>query len=252
MQKYVSTQFSEIMVDLETLGTTPTASILSIGAVKFNLTDLDTEEDLQSPERCFYVEIISSDWTSHGRVIEADTVEWWMKQSEEARKIFADRPEKLSAVTALAMFYKFVSENSEKVRLWANGINFDTVLLRNLVAAIGTKLPSFPVPYWSEMDVRTLVKLAENFGGMNRSSVKKIGVHHNALDDARYQVLLVQEACRRLNPNKSSRLAGPPATFLSGGGAITTSGVITSSAADEALFLDDLVNISPPSPNKKE
>ena len=65
-----------VMVDIETLGTSSNSVILSIGAVEFDNENLGAEFEVYiDPESC----------TDHGLVIDAPTVMWWLGQSNEAR-----------------------------------------------------------------------------------------------------------------------------------------------------------------------
>jgi len=203
-----NTEYEYVMVDLETLGLSSKSPVLSIGAVLFNLTDLDTMESINSadPTRTFYVEIEAEDWLKYGRVADAETIQWWMAQSDSAKAVFnRTSPHKTFAVPALNQFNTFAFGNRPR-GLWSNGANYDVVILSDW--AKDMKRAGEEVQYDSkfnwEYDVRTLLELAKKLTGFDKKSVPRVGTYHNALDDAKYQVLLVQEACRSLNPNKSA------------------------------------------------
>ena len=70
---------SDIMIDIETLGTTPGCVVTSIGACTFSPTD--GTAGLQT----FYDRIDISDAVGAGLVIEPDTVIWWMGQDADSR-----------------------------------------------------------------------------------------------------------------------------------------------------------------------
>jgi exodeoxyribonuclease VIII len=71
----------DVMVDLETMGTSHTAPIIAIGAVVFgNNATHDNEE--------FYETISLQSAVDSGAVIQPSTVLWWMQQSDEARAEF--------------------------------------------------------------------------------------------------------------------------------------------------------------------
>lgn len=231
-----STSFSGIMLDLETLGVRMDSSIISIGAVKFNLTDFDTPDTLSDPSRCFYVEISPESWTDGGRKIHPSTVVWWMQQGEEARALFKDNPNKRSLPFALNWFCKFIGEESKDVEIWSNGSNFDVVLLRETLLSLPGYF-DYPVKFYNELDVRTITRLAKRLTGFNQRDIPMVGTHHNALDDAKYQVLLVQECCRRLNPNKSavSYVEAVEPESLGKSGSLVQH---TEAEASEALFLN--------------
>ena len=71
------------MIDLETLGTQPGSIILSIGAVLFDPT--------KAPHEClgeeFYYVIGKPTCLAAGLTFSQDTLDWWKKQSPEARKV---------------------------------------------------------------------------------------------------------------------------------------------------------------------
>lgn len=64
---------SDIMVDLETLGTTADAVILSIGAVKFDLVSGQIDDE------GFYASISVESSLNRKRRISEDTLLWWFK-----------------------------------------------------------------------------------------------------------------------------------------------------------------------------
>ena len=66
----------DIMLDLETMGTGTQAAIVAIGAVEFDL-----EKGILGEE--FYRTVDLSSSISCGGIIDADTVLWWMQQSED-------------------------------------------------------------------------------------------------------------------------------------------------------------------------
>jgi len=71
--------FPHLMIDLETMGSKSFASIVSIGAVEFNIKTGETGRE-------FYRNIDLRSCQSLGLEIDADTVYWWLKQSKEAKE----------------------------------------------------------------------------------------------------------------------------------------------------------------------
>lgn len=261
-----NTEYEYVMVDLETLGLSSKSPVLSIGAVLFNLTDLDTLETINSanPSRTFYIEVEAEDWFKYGRVPEVDTIQWWMAQGDSAKAVFSkSSPYKTFAAPALNHFNTFAFGTRPR-GLWSNGANYDVVILSDW--AKDMKLAGKEVKYDSkfntEYDVRTIVHLAKKLGGFDKKSVPMVGTHHNALDDAKYQVLLVQEACRSLNPNKSAMTyveAAEPGILpqpridpsylqqIAPGAFVTR----TQKQASEALFLDGKQDFITPEDKRK-
>lgn len=158
-----------IMIDLETLGTKPGSIIVSIGAVKFNETDIgDT----------FYEAIDIDSSQANGFQFSGKTIQWWMDQSDEARAVFDQGSDVMVVLDALRDFF-----DHDEYRVWGNGSTFDNVLLTEAYHLCGWEAPW---KYWHNMCYRT-VKY------MNPDIVRvDSGIRHNALDDAINQVRHLQ------------------------------------------------------------
>ena len=71
-----------VMVDLETLSTKNNATILTIGAIKFNLKDAPGEGE----QNTFYMRVNLDSCKELGLDIDKNTEKWWNEQSPEARE----------------------------------------------------------------------------------------------------------------------------------------------------------------------
>lgn len=190
-------KLNHIMVDLETRGTMPGCVILSIGAVVFN----PLQETLGKE---FYTVISTPDSKWRFLREEKGTMEWWAKQSEEARLVLAES-EHESAPTlpqALAHFNQWLSSVGTKstLRLYGNGADFDNPILRVAYDAGGV-LPAYGD--WGGRCYRTLKNLDELFGESHKfhkldKERHRTGTHHNALDDAKSQALHLMANLARL------------------------------------------------------
>ena len=160
---------TNIMIDLETLGTTADAAILSIGAVRF---DLDTG----LLDDTFY-RVVSFD-SQPNRVLSRDTLAWWMEQSPEAAAVFTHKP-KLSLPDTLRDFAGWV-RSLGSVHAWSNGADFDLPMLTHAFEQCGIKQP------WPPYHGRCY-RTYKNLPGARSVTVHRTGAHHNALDDAIYQ-----------------------------------------------------------------
>ena len=180
---------NHLMLDLETLGTRLNAPIVSIGAVFFDITNATIGEH-------FYIVIDLNSSAQHG-TIDADTVKWWMRQSDSARLVFNDTSA-VSLVEALKQFSNFIVANSSynSVKVWGNGINFDNMILREAYYQVGM---SPPWRYVNDRDVRTIVDLAHDITGIDVKATLRSGVAHNALDDAIHQAKYVSKAFQLIN-----------------------------------------------------
>lgn len=164
-----------VMLDLETLGNGSTATIISIGAVEFfpQRSAIGKKiEIIVDPDTC----------VAAGMKNDQSTIDWWAKQSPEARTVFT-KP-KVSIQEALQKFTEFLSGCGDKVCVWGNGATFDNVILSNAYLLTGIVRPW---KYYNDMCFRTMKKLYPTV------HQDPIGVSHNAVDDAEYQAHLLMK-----------------------------------------------------------
>lgn len=157
---------NDIMLDLETMGTSHNSAIIAIGAVKFGSKGLGEE---------FYQVVDLQSSVNVGLVMDPTTVLWWMKQSGPARLEFEREGAPLSI--ALHQFHQWVS-TSTNPRIWGNGVDFDNVVLANAYTACKIEAPW---KYWNNRCFRTMKAV---FSGV---PYDKPTVAHNALQDAKAQ-----------------------------------------------------------------
>lgn len=179
-----------VMVDIETLDTTPTASILSIAAVRFN-----PDGPVGDMEETFHYHVDIDSNLALGRTISGSTLMWWLDQDFEAREavITASRYPLLDVLKKLGEFI------NEKDRVWGNGAAFDNVILTHAFKAC-----EIPVPwrFWSDMCFRTMKE-------MFRDSVPKpefVGTKHNALCDAVHQATHLQLIFEHIKQKQQSEV----------------------------------------------
>ena len=168
--------FDHVMIDLETLGTLPGSVILSIGAVLFDPTK-PVEECLG---REFYCVVGRANSELRGLTVDQSTLDWWKKQSPEARQVLADAedPEKYDLLAdSLEMLSQFLTPN---MKVWSNGANFDQPLLDVAYSKIGQPIPW---KYYNSRCHRTLLGLHP----AAKSLAPKNTCAHNALEDAKTQ-----------------------------------------------------------------
>ena len=175
---------NQIMCDLETLDTAPTAQVLSIGAVRFDPNTGEIGEkfhkiiDLQSQH-------------DNGRTTSESTKSWWAQQSEEARSIFTAPKEK--TVIALADFYDFVGKDC--IGFWGNGAAFDNVILTDLYASFALRRPW---GYTVDRCYRTVKALFDARFDSRTQLPKFEGTKHDALADAEHQAKCLMIMSERL------------------------------------------------------
>jgi len=204
-----------IMVDLETWGTKPYATIISIGAVYF-------DPELNEPIRDeFYVTIdpIASERVGFRK--DADTLAWWLQPAQSAAWAEWYKIPHLEPQAAFFGFSQWLQSLSlsevtptafddwqAHIAIWGNGATFDNTLLRQ-----GYELLQMEPPWrhFNDRCFRTLKNLTHcqnvpNEAGayMDDITAKSLappheGLQHNALVDARQQALWLCNIARAFN-----------------------------------------------------
>lgn len=168
---------NHISIDLETLGTNPDCMIVSIGACEF---DLETGEI----GRSLYIPVDLDG--QEDRSFSPSTLKWWMAQSTIAREVFNE--EEARPLNVALYLLEQWSQNWDKKQVWGNGATFDISILENAYQF------QQPWKFWNVRDMRTLVDVATTTSGFNKKLVDRMGVHHNALDDAIFQARVMCKA----------------------------------------------------------
>ncbi len=132
-----------IMIDLETLGTRPGCSILSIGACEFGAEDIGKQ---------FYQVVNLESCTDWGLKIEPRTAMWWLEQDEEARSALL-KGQSQSRPLDIALSELIAAFKWKNKKVWCNGASFDFPILEAAFDAVGLRAPW---DYWNQMDYRTL------------------------------------------------------------------------------------------------
>jgi len=162
-----------VMIDLETLGTSAGCVILSIGAVMFDHDSDDLGDE-------FYCVVNTGSCLAAGLRATQDTLDWWNKQSVEAKEVLLHAEEGGFPLTeAMQKLTDFLAVSGLKqVRVWGNGADFDNAILVSCYEAANQSTPWTP---WNNRCYRTLKNLYPTI------KLTREGTYHNALDDAKTQ-----------------------------------------------------------------
>lgn len=180
------------MIDLETIDTSPTAGILSIGIVAFNPDTGEVGPSLY--RRLGYDQALQFGTQS------ASTIEWQQKQSEAARtEAFTGQHDATIAAFEVSEFI------ATTAGVWGNGATFDITITEHWLNATGVGVPYKP---WVVCDCRTVEQLAKRIGIL-RKQFNRAGVHHNALDDAIYQAHYISAMWQGLTKRPVVQLPEP-------------------------------------------
>lgn len=168
------------MIDIETLGTRPGSVILSIGAAKFDPVDRGAGAGIVDT---FHQAITLASCTRVGLRMDPDTVEWWL---DDARRTAWDKLQSMAkvdldeALLGLADWLRV----DDTTRIWANGADFDCVMLKTAYDVVGIPCP------WTFRQTRCFRTLK----ALGRTpQPERLGTHHNALDDAVHQALWMRD-----------------------------------------------------------
>lgn len=173
--------FQHLMLDIETMGNESFSSIISIGAVEFNIDTGETGKE-------FYTNIDLQSCIDIGLIVNASTVMWWMNQNEQARKDLTGRVS-VPIFEALKNFANFCNKDYQ---IWGNSARFDCGILQNAYNRINTPIPW---DFRKERCLRTLVSFSPEI----KYNYKQNGTAHNAVDDCIFQIGYCSEIWRSLN-----------------------------------------------------
>ena len=167
-----------LMIDLETLATTPNAAILTIGACKFD----PKAKEIHST---FYERIKLESQEGYGRVINEDTLGWWSQQDPQIQEdAFGEGNDRIDLRDAMKKLYTF---GLGTTNVWSHGAIFDVVIIEDICRSFQQAVTW---KFWEVRDTRTLFDLAD-------VSVRIEG-KHNALTDAVAQAKAVQQSYQKL------------------------------------------------------
>ena len=164
-----------VMLDIETLATTPDAVVMSVGVVKFDPhSGTPYNKTLWRPD--------IDEQTERDRHISDSTLEWWAKQPDHIQEdAFSDQGR-----IPVTEFMKELNRYCVGMdKIWCQGPQFDMLILENLYIQWGHH---FGWQFWQVMDCRTLFQL------MPVDPRKAIQQDlHSADADAYYQAIGVQQ-----------------------------------------------------------
>jgi len=186
-------KYGNVMIDIETLSAHKNAAIIEIGAVEFNKYTGEIGET-------FNVIIKPSDWCKNDRHVNGETIQWWLKQSNEARERFTTKQTDVDycilekALDKLKYFLIDCDsvDNDKNVVVWGNGSSFDIAILEDAYNYFNIELPW---KFWSVNDVRTIVDLKPEIKAMSKFDC---GIKHSAVSDCLYQIKYLAETIKSL------------------------------------------------------
>lgn len=181
---------NHVMIDLETLGTTADAVIMSIGAVKFDPHSSDLDDDVG-----FYASISVESNLEKRRRIDEDTLIWWLGQEPAAQAVFREPKQTLG--NALESLSDWVGPSPDDIFIWSNGADFDIPMLAHAFRSFDW------IPPWYKYGARCF-RTMKNLPAAKRVPKAPNAAKHNAFSDAVAQARTLQAIYAQLAKEKVS------------------------------------------------
>lgn len=167
---------THLVIDFETLGNRPDTAVLGLGAVLFGRQKI-------LDEKLWYFDL-QGQLEVGRRSVNAETLVWWMGQSDKARNIF----DKIATGGMLLKdfapeFVEFAKRGGPDVRVWANDTAFDTSIAEDILIKLGHRPPW---KFWNRRCYRTMKACFD----IDR---KFEGTKHDPIDDSRHQARCLME-----------------------------------------------------------
>jgi hypothetical protein len=188
-----------LVFDVETLGAESNSVILSAAIVYMNPAEKNTWESLY--ENTLFVKFnVKEQVKQYNRVTEKDTITWWNKQCDLAKKqSFFPSEKDLPAKEAIACIRNYIAENCDPktTLIWTRG-SLDQMVIDSLCKATGDE----PIMQYSNYrDMRTYVDLAatnstRGYCAINPETYpgtwdRNVVVKHNPIDDIVLDALML-------------------------------------------------------------
>ena len=177
-------QFIDIVLDLETLALSEDAAILQIGCAlpQFSANKLLKRANHIIPffeATIAYEQAINSEFSK-----DPDTLDWWEKQSVEARKsVFSGQDSYIDAFEKLRDWMLSIKAAGFEIRLWGNGPEFDNRILDYALNCFNIR------DLWNFRNNHSM-RTAQLFFPQDKDWCEEMGkryIKHTALGDASYE-----------------------------------------------------------------
>lgn len=202
----------DFIIDFETFGNQSSAAVIDLSAICFNPdpTVVETLDELISRGKRWKFDLRSQKGV---RVFNTSTMEWWKKQSAEARLNLKPSDSDVTVVEGVKDFLSFLKENDVKEWDsfgWCRGQSFDFPILVDCIAQIQREagveekdVDTFrqePCKFWNQRDIRTAIEALSLTRGLTttplRNGVLKGFIAHDSLHDCAKDILMLKYAQR--------------------------------------------------------
>lgn len=205
-------QLRDFIIDYETFGNISNTAVIDLAAVVFdpNPEVIETFDELVSRGMKLKFNLKAQKGV---RLFGASTIEWWKKQSAEARANLAPSSEDIDHVEGVYKLLEFLKENGVNAWDsfgWCRGQSFDFPILVDILRegerrkGIADKdIDTFglePCKFWNQRDVRTAIESLLMTRGLTTTPLHK-GVldgfiAHDSIHDCAKDILMLKYAQR--------------------------------------------------------
>jgi hypothetical protein len=193
-----------VIYDFETLGQDQRKSVvLSMAALAFNEERFISDNPYTYEELLYSAKFIKfnaqNQVSKYNRTIDKDTLEWWSKQPQEARKSLTPSKDDVLLVELYPFIMDLIDDPGNVKKVYTRGNTFDPMFLQYLLEDIGKK---DPFPWWSVRDTRSMLEgMAYGSDITNKfipEELKSVFVHHDPIHDISMDVMRLQTLARIL------------------------------------------------------
>jgi hypothetical protein len=165
--------YNAAMLDIETMGTGPSAAVVQIALVGFNFETFE----VQAATDVFDADVDLTSALMLGGVTDEPCVRWWRDRGG-----FRPKGPARDLRSVLVLLRRWFDDRPSIERVWAQGPSFDIAVLEGYFRRAGMDCPW---KYNAPRDTRTAYDLAADTGLWSKSGREP---DHDALSDCRLQI----------------------------------------------------------------
>lgn len=203
---------TDFIIDFETFGNRSSAAVVDLSAVCFNPDPhvVETLDELISRGRRWKFDLRSQRGV---RVFGTSTIEWWKKQSAEARENLKPSPNDVTVTQGIVEFLEFLKQQNVdtwKSMGWCRGQSFDFPILIDCISQIEREagkseadIDTFkaePCKFWNQRDIRSAIEALLLTRDLTTTPLRKGVLNgfiaHDSLHDCAKDILMLKYAQR--------------------------------------------------------
>lgn len=202
----------DFIIDFETFGNVSSSSVIDLALITFDSDPEVLESFDELVKRGHRIKFDLKSQKGH-RLFGKSTLEWWKKQSAEARANLASTPDDLSVIAGIKEAQQYLIDNGIHPWDsfgWCRGQSFDFPIfvdcLRDVQRAQGIseeEIDTFkeePCKFWNQRDIRTAIESLLLARGLTTTPLPKGTldgfIAHDSIHDCAKDILMLKYAQR--------------------------------------------------------